>query len=70
MKTLLTILIALSLNLSAQDKLKPSGKVLRDTTINNAVHKLYEGSKGGKYIIVVSKTTGKEYKRYISKSKK
>lgn len=68
MRTLLTILIlALSLNLSAQDKPKLPVST-KDTIINKVSHRLYIGSKGGKYIIVTSKT-GKVYKRYFTAKK-
>lgn len=40
---------------------------VKDTTINNKSFKLYTGAKGGKYIIVVSKT-GNSYKRYFKKN--
>lgn len=39
--------------------------VSKDTIINNVQIKVYTGSKGGKYILVVSKKTGKEYKKYL-----
>lgn len=39
-------------------------KVVKDTTINKTVYHLYEGSKGGRYIIVTSKK-GNQYKKYF-----
>lgn len=56
----------------AQDKpLKPINKdqSTKDTVIKDKTYKLYTGSKGGKYILVISKT-GKEYKRYFKATTK
>lgn len=69
MKTILSILLlALSLNLSAQEPTKSPAST-KDTIINKVSHKLYIGSKGGKYILMVSKTSGKTYKRYFTVKK-
>ena len=38
--------------------------VIKDTTINTVQYKLYQGSRGGKYVIVISKT-GKPYRKYF-----
>jgi hypothetical protein len=38
--------------------------VIKDTTINKVQYKLYQGSRGGKYVIVISKT-GKPYRKYF-----
>lgn len=68
MKTLILIsilIIALSLNLNAQEPQKSSTST-KDTTINKVYYKLYTGIRGGKYIIVVSKT-GTTYKRYFKR---
>lgn len=67
MKTLLlTLCIAFaSLFLNAQD-IKPTDKVLKDTTINKVEYKLYIGSRGGKYVLRTAKS-GKVYKMYIPK---
>ena len=48
---------------------KTADPVIKDTTIRGTTYKLYQGKKGGKYIIVVAKTTGKEYKKYFSTTK-
>ncbi len=42
-----------------------SDKVLKDTVIKTVTYKIYVGSRGGKYIIMTSKTTGNQYKRYL-----
>lgn len=42
-------------------------KPVKDTVINNTTYKLYVGAKGGRYILVTSKKTGKEYKKYFSR---
>lgn len=41
-------------------------KVIKDTTIKSVVYKLYEGNRGGHYILKTSKT-GTTYKKYIKK---
>lgn len=41
-----------------------SDPVIKDTTINKVSYKLYQGSRGGKYIVVTSKA-GKPYKKYF-----
>lgn len=46
---------------------KPVDNVLKDTTIKSVKYPLYVGSRGGKYILRVSKVTGKQYKQYIKK---
>lgn len=43
---------------------KVSDKVLKDTTINGKVFKLYVGARGGKYTLVTSKS-GNVYKKYF-----
>ena len=48
----------------AQSVVKVSDKVLKDTTIANKSYKLYLGSRGGKYVLRVSKS-GNTYKQYI-----
>lgn len=40
-------------------------KVIKDTTISGFTYKMYQGSRGGHYILIHSKA-GKEYKRYFS----
>jgi hypothetical protein len=58
-KAIFALLLTLSaLNTYAQDK------VIKDTTINKTSFKMYEGARGGRYIIVTSKA-GKDYKRYF-----
>lgn len=54
-------------HLTAQTLPKPTDKVLKDTVIKTVTYKLYQGSRGGKYIIRTSKT-GTSYKQYIKKS--
>lgn len=43
-----------------------TNKVLKDTTIKSVTYKLYQGSRGGKYVWRKS-ATGKFYKQYIKK---
>lgn len=56
----------------AQDKpskpLKVTDKSVKDTVIKEVNHKLYVGNRGGKYIIVTSKS-GTQYKKYFKNSK-
>lgn len=42
-------------------------KAIKDTTIKNVTYKIYEGSKGGRYINVVSRS-GNAYKKYFKKA--
>lgn len=67
MKTLLfTIaMMLMTLAINAQE-IKPTDKVLKDTTINKVDYKLYVGSRGGKYVVRTAKS-GKIYKQYIKK---
>ncbi len=44
--------------------------VVKDTIIKGVSHHLFVGAKGGRYIFVVSKKTGIEYKRYFPVKKK
>lgn len=53
----------MSLTAGAQQPIK-SPVSHKDTVINKVAHKLYIGARGGKYIIVTSKT-GTTYKRYF-----
>jgi hypothetical protein len=58
-KILMTaILFALFFSASAKDI------VIKDTTINKVVYSMYKGARGGKYIIVTSKT-GTTYRKYF-----
>lgn len=41
--------------------------VIKDTTINKTTYKIYQGSRGGKYIVVISKN-GKPYKKYFKQA--
>jgi len=62
---LLFIALLLGVVISSKAQTVPTGaKVLKDTVIANKSYKLYLGSRGGKYVIRVSKT-GKEYKQYF-----
>ena len=64
MKKILTtaILFALLSSASAKDI------VIKDTTINKVVYSMYQGARGGKYIIVTSKT-GTKYRKYFKLNK-
>jgi hypothetical protein len=68
-KALIFIAIVIALSVlfmpaKAQTVPKVSDKVLKDTTINGKVFKLYVGSRGGKYTLVTSKS-GNVYKKYF-----
>lgn len=69
MKALISIaLLLISLSVQAQTSHLQALKtdtLQKDTIIKNVSYKLYKGVRGGKYIIVVSKASGKEYKRYF-----
>jgi len=56
------ILLALALLTSVMSY--ASDPVVRDTTINKVTYSIYQGGRGGQYIIVISKT-GKTYKKYL-----
>lgn len=58
------LLFIVSLFLSCQ-VFAGNDKPVKDTVVNNVTYKLFVGSKGGRYIIMTSKKTGKEYKRYF-----
>ena len=45
----------------------PSGETYKAT--DGKVYTVYVGQRGGKYILKVSKKTGKEYKYYLPKNK-
>jgi len=59
-KLLIVIAMLISTTLFSQT----GDKVIKDTTIKSVVYKLYEGKRGGHYIIKTSKT-GTTYKQYI-----
>ena len=52
------ILFALFFSASANDI------IIKDTTINKVVYLMYQGARGGKYIMVTSKT-GTTYRKYF-----
>lgn len=62
MKSIIIFIFAALLCLGA---IASPDKVIKDTTIKGTTYHLYMGSKGGRYIVMTSKTTGKEYKRYF-----
>lgn len=64
------ILFFISFNLSAQVAPKDDNKVLKDTTIQNKVYKLYLGKKGGRYIWKYSENKKEFRKRYFSNKNK
>lgn len=59
----LFILLFVFISFGAYSQDKPTA--VKDTVLNAVTYKLYKGSKGGKYIIRVSKVSGKEYKQYF-----
>lgn len=74
MKNLIAILLVLcSFVAMGQDKPKTIDvsklTSVKDTVIKEVKHKLYVGAKGGKFIVVTSKT-GNQYKRYFKDGKK
>lgn len=48
------------------EDLTKNSKPIKDTTIKTVVYKIYEGSKGGRFIIVTSRS-GNQYKKYLKK---
>lgn len=60
----IAVLVGTIVYAKAQSVSKVSDKVLKDTTISNKSYKLYLGSRGGKYVVRVSKL-GREYKQYF-----
>ncbi len=66
MRKQILLIIILFISLTAISQEKPKDKVLRDTTINNTQHKIYQGSRGGKYYLKTSKA-GTIYKVYLKK---
>lgn len=59
-------LVLCSFVVSAQTVKPSTDKVLKDTTINKVDYKLYEGTRGGKYVLRTAKS-GNVYKQYIKK---
>jgi len=69
MKKLLTIIALLASQMlfaTDTDKLTKTAKAVKDTTIKAQTFKIYEGAKGGRFIIVTAKD-GHQYKKYIKK---
>ena len=68
MKKLLFILF-MSIACIAQAQTKPEPtKQAQDTTIKGITYQIQIGSRGGKYILITSKT-GTTYKRYLQPKK-
>lgn len=65
MKKLLFVLLIF---ISSIGYSQTKGIYIKDTVIKSVTHKLYMGSRGGRYIVVTSKT-GTTYNRYISPAK-
>lgn len=59
---LLILMFCMAQSISAQTYIK-------DTTILNKTYKMYQGTRGGRYIEVLSKT-GNTYRRYFSPKRK
>lgn len=66
MKILLLSIALLFCSYSSNAGQLNNDKPVKDTVINKVTYKLYIGAKGGKYIIVTSKT-GTQYKKYFKK---
>ena len=67
MKNILTILLICLSSIVFGQQVKPNNdKVLKDTVISSVSYKLYQGSRGGKYVLRTSKS-GNIYKQYIKK---
>ncbi len=69
--TSVIILVLMSLLINSSEAQELPKKVIKvpatsvkDTLIKNVSYKMYMGIKGGKYIIVTSRT-GNQYKRYF-----
>lgn len=64
--TAIAIILLFSLTASGvfAQTVKSSDKELKDTVIKTISYKLYQGSKGGKYILRTAKS-GKSYKQYF-----
>jgi hypothetical protein len=65
----LILIIALALTgvfSYSQDSLTKNATFVKDTTIAAKVYKIYQGSRGGRFVIVTSKT-GTQYKKYLPK---
>lgn len=69
--SVLTLLTAISTSKVsyAQDKKKivVNTAPIKDTVIAGTKYPIYQGAKGGRYIIRTSKVTGNEYKQYLKK---
>ena len=66
MKKLTVLIAAIFICCSVNSQVKEPIK--QDTTIKGKVETLYTGSKGGKYILVTSKS-GNVYKKYLKTNK-
>lgn len=66
MKVLLLSIALLFCSFTSNAGQLGNDKPVKDTVINKVTYKLYIGNKGGKYIIVTSKT-GTQYKKYFKK---
>lgn len=65
-----TIILSIAFTLVSLLSFAGNDKPVKDTVINNVKYSLYVGAKGGRYIIVTSKITGKQYKRYFARKTK
>lgn len=65
MKAMLVILVLLILGVVAHAT--GTDPIVKDTTIKAQTYHIYQGSKGGRYIMKTSQKTKKEYKAYLKK---
>lgn len=63
MKKIITLIAGLFIGLVSFGQNNP---VIKDTTIKNVTYHVYQGSRGGTYIIVTS-ASGTAYKKYFKK---
>ena len=68
MRNLALLLIAVVTTLFSYSQ-TPTAKPIKDTVIKGKSYPLYQGAKGGKYIIVMAKDSSHTYKRYFTKAK-
>lgn len=67
---IIAIIMLMTSGLSySQTTIKPTDKVVRDTTIKATKYPVYQGKGGGFYIIRTSAKTGNMYKQYLKKKK-
>jgi hypothetical protein len=69
MKQLLTALMIMGVTLVAHAQTPKTAAPIKDTVIKGTSYPLYQGAKGGKYIVVTTKDGSHSYKKYFPKPK-